>query len=160
MLLKLAGAPDRERLRRGSRRHLNGVRHTETVQWQFHQGKTVLDCFGNFWRCLSLDGSGQLWTAALRKQFQLVLAGYGRSWAGSARLWAALVRSGRLWEALSSVLKCSGHVWETLEGLWVSPGEVWTALDGALEEILERIWTVLNGAGPFGIAWKALDGSL
>ena len=76
---------------------------------------------------MSLDGSGQLWTAALRKQFQFVLAGYGRFWAGSAGLWAALARSGRRSEALGSVLDCSGRVWEALDGLWVGPGE---AVDG------------------------------
>ena len=72
---------------------------------------------------MSLDWSGQLWTACLRKQFQVILASYGTSWAGSANLWAALDCSGRFSEALKSVLDYSGHVWEALEGLLVGCGK-------------------------------------
>ena len=114
---------------------------------------------------MSLDGSGQLWTAALRKQFQFVLAGYGRFWAGSAGLWAALARSGRLWEALRSVLDGSGRVWEALEGSGWALAGLWTALDGVLEASLERIWKALDGFDGFGSGldssarlWTALDG--
>ena len=144
---------------------LNGVRHTETVPWQLHL-KKVLDCFGGFWRrWMSLDSSGQLWVVAFRKQLQFALAGYGRFWAGSAGLWAAFARSGRLWEALGSVLDASGRVWEALGGLCVGPGEVWTELGGALEAALEWIWKALAGFGGFGRGldnsgwlWTALDG--
>ena len=157
----------RERLRRGCRRPLNGVRHTETVPWQLHL-KKVLDCFGDLWRWMSLDRSGQLWTAALRKQFSFVLAGYGRFWAGSAGLWAALACSGRLWEALGSVLDCSGRLgssggalggpWQGFGRRWTGPwkqlwsgsGRLWTVLTGS-----EEVWTVLDGSGR---RWTALDG--
>ena len=119
---------------------------------------------------MSLDGSGQLWTAPLRKQSQVASAGYGRLWEGSAGLWAALARSGRLWEALGSVLDGSGRVWEALEGSGWALAGLWTALDGVLEAALERIWKAQDGLDGFGrgldssgrlwTAWKALDGSL
>ena len=58
---------DRERMWRGCRRPLKGVRHAETVTWQHHL-MNVLDCFGGFWRWMTLDRSGQLWTAAVRQR--------------------------------------------------------------------------------------------
>ena len=142
---------------------LNGVRHTETVPWQLHL-KKVLDCFGGFWRrWMSLDSSGQLWVVAFRKQLQFALAGYGRFWAGSAGLWAAFARSGRLWEALGSVLDASGRVWEALGGALRGP---WRGLDGIGRgtgsssgvdlEGFGRFWRVRKRSGQF---WMALDGS-
>ena len=59
---------DRKRLRRESRRPLDGVRHAETVTWQLRV-VNVLDRFGGFWRWMSLVRSGKLWTAAVRKRF-------------------------------------------------------------------------------------------
>ena len=103
--------------------------------------------FGDFWRWMSLDGSGQLWTAGLRKQFQFLLAGYGRFWAGSASLWAALDCSGRFSEALKSVLDCSGRVWEALDGLWVCPGE---ALDDIGRGSGSSAGADLEGSGRLG----------
>ena len=58
----------RKRLRRGSRRPLNGVRHAETVTWLLHV-VIVLDYFSGFWRWVSLGRSGQLWAAAVCQRF-------------------------------------------------------------------------------------------
>ena len=63
----------RERLRRGCRRPLNGVRHAETVAWQLHV-VIVLDRFGGFWRWMTLNRSLPLWTAAVRKRFEFLFA--------------------------------------------------------------------------------------
>ena len=115
---------------------------------------------------MSLDGSGQLWMASLREQFQFALAGYGTFWEGSAGLWAALACSGRLSEALGSVLDCSGRVWEALDGLWVGPGEALDGIgrgsgssSGADLEGSGRLWTALDGLESFGWqpgAWSQL----
>ena len=64
---------DRKRLRRGSRRPLNGVRHAETAAWQLHV-VNVLNRFGGFWRWMTLNRSLPLWTAAVRKRFYFLFA--------------------------------------------------------------------------------------
>ena len=63
----------RERLRRGCRRPLNGVRHAETVAWQLHV-VNVLDRFGGCWRWMTLSRSLSLRAAAVRKRFQFLFA--------------------------------------------------------------------------------------
>ena len=152
---------------------MNGVRHTETVPWQLHL-KKVLDCFGGLWRWMSLDGSGQLWTAALHKQFQFVLASYGRFWAGLRRslggsglFWKALgssgVGSGLFWACLGSSGGALGGPWQGFGRHWTGPWkQVWSG-SGRLGTVLtgsEEVWTVLHGSGRLWTAWKALDGSL
>ncbi len=74
LLLALeGGAGYRERLRRGCRRPLNGVRHAETVAWQLHV-VNVLDRLGGSWRWMILSRSLPLWTAAVRKRFICLFA--------------------------------------------------------------------------------------
>ena len=93
---------------------------------------------------------------ALRQQFYFVLACRGRFWTGSADLWMALACSGRLEEAVGSVLDGFGRFSEALEGSAWSLAGLWTALDGALNAALERIWTALHGLDGFEIG---LNGS-
>ena len=95
---------------------------------------------------------------ALRQQFYFVLEWCGKFWTGSADLWTALACSGRLWEALGSVLDGFGRFWEALEGSGWALAGLWTVLDGALNAALERgrLWTALTGSKE---VWTVLEGS-
>ena len=124
----------------------------------------VLHYFGDLWRWMSLDGSGQLWTASVRKQFQValqVMERSGRAPQVSGRLWLVLEGFRKLWGRFWTVLGVFGKLWR---GFGWALARLWTALDGALEAALERIWTALDGFDEFGrglgssgLFWTALD---
>ena len=73
-----AGASRGRRITNTCRRPLNGIRHAQAVTWQLHV-VIILDRFSGFWRWMSLDRSGQLWTAAIRQRFKFPFALIGEN---------------------------------------------------------------------------------
>ena len=78
LLLKLEGGAGSQTPAAWEPPPRNSVRHVETVTWQLRV-VNVLDRFGGFWRWVSLDLSGKLWTTVVRQRFYVLFALVGEN---------------------------------------------------------------------------------